>query len=196
MGRFAWSNRLTVEECRSLSIADLVTSGLFRYGSPQTRSFSLRGVDVAVTCLTPAVHATEWIWNGRFHEKAPSVGNRIRLSYEIRERTVDEEIGILSVPSPLKNRDPGSKRFYFKCPGLDGRACGRRVGKLYLPPGEDRFACRACHNLTYRSSKEHNKREDELRRMPPEALIRALESPDWNRRLLALRAARRFLRRA
>lgn len=194
MGRLPWSNRLTVEECRSLSIGDLVTSGLFRYESPQTRSFSSRGLDVAVTCLAPAVHAIEWIWNGRVHEKAPSVGNRIRLSYKIGGRTIDEEIGILSVPSPLRNRHPGSKRFYFKCPGLNG-SCGRRVGKLYLPPGEDRFACRVCHNLTYRSCKEHSKREDEFRRMPPEALTRALESADWNTRFLALRAARRLLRK-
>ncbi len=36
-----------------------------------------------------------------------------------------------------------------------GRRCGRRVGKLYLPPGEAYFACRECHQLTYQSQQEH-----------------------------------------
>lgn len=34
----------------------------------------------------------------------------------------------------------------FLCP-----LCGRRARKLYIPPGALRFACRSCHDLTYRS---------------------------------------------
>jgi hypothetical protein len=36
--------------------------------------------------------------------------------------------------------------------GFNGRECGRRVGKLYLPPRARDFGCRRCHNLIYRSS--------------------------------------------
>jgi hypothetical protein len=61
-----------------------------------------------------------------------------------------------------------------------------------LPPRECQFACRNCYNLTYRSTKEHNKRLDDFRRLPPEALTRALNSPDWNTRFLAFSAALRL----
>lgn len=45
----------------------------------------------------------------------------------------------------------GGARYWFLCPNS---ACGRRVGKLYLATGK--LACRKCHNLTYRSSKEYD----------------------------------------
>jgi hypothetical protein len=49
----------------------------------------------------------------------------------------------------------GGARWWFVCPfQLDGEACQRRVGKLYLPPGQSRFGCRRCHDLTYKSSQE------------------------------------------
>lgn len=44
----------------------------------------------------------------------------------------------------------GGVRWWFSCPH-----CGSRVAKLYLPPGESRFACRTCHGLTYRLRQEH-----------------------------------------
>jgi hypothetical protein len=54
--------------------------------------------------------------------------------------------------------------------------CGRRVGKLYLPQGENFFRCRHCYDLTYQSCKERDKRFDEFCRLSPDALSRALES--------------------
>jgi hypothetical protein len=36
------------------------------------------------------------------------------------------------------------RRWWFACPG-----CGRRAGKLYLPPDARRFGCRLCHRLAY-----------------------------------------------
>jgi hypothetical protein len=39
------------------------------------------------------------------------------------------------------------QRKWFACPGVDGRACGSRRMKLYLPPGEPGFACAACHGI-------------------------------------------------
>ena len=35
-------------------------------------------------------------------------------------------------------------RFWFACP-----RCGRRVGKLYVPPGRHKALCRHCHRLRY-----------------------------------------------
>ena len=35
-----------------------------------------------------------------------------------------------------------------------GRPCGRRCGKLYLPPGGTYFGCRVCYDLSYASQRE------------------------------------------
>ena len=52
----------------------------------------------------------------------------------------------------------GGERWCFLCPcGFDGDSCNRRVGKLYLPPGEDFFGCRHCHDLTYLGSQKSSK---------------------------------------
>src|SRR5437667_350708 len=63
-----------------------------------------------------------------------------------------------------------SGRWWGRCP------CGRRVGKLYLPAGATRFACRHCHGLTYTSCQEHDKRVDALRRNP-EVLAELVNNP-------------------
>ncbi len=47
----------------------------------------------------------------------------------------------------------------WRCPGNHG-VCGARVRYLYLPPGADRFLCRRCHRLTYRSRQEHRRRSE------------------------------------
>jgi hypothetical protein len=52
----------------------------------------------------------------------------------------------------------GGLRWWFLCPlGVNGRTCGRRVGKLYLPPGGRYFGCRHCYDLTYTSCQESRK---------------------------------------
>ena len=52
----------------------------------------------------------------------------------------------------------GGLRWWFICPlVLDGCPCGRRVGKLYLPPRGHYFGCRDCHALTYTSCQESGK---------------------------------------
>jgi hypothetical protein len=50
----------------------------------------------------------------------------------------------------------GNKRWWFICPlGMDGQACNRRVGILYLRGRY--FGCRHCHDLTYTSCQESHK---------------------------------------
>ncbi len=52
----------------------------------------------------------------------------------------------------------GGLRWWFVCPlVVKGVACGRRVGKLYLPPSGRYFGCRTCHDLTYTSCQESHK---------------------------------------
>lgn len=50
------------------------------------------------------------------------------------------------------------KRYWFLCPiGHYGDVCGRRVGVLYLPPGQREFGCRRCYDLTYKSCQNSRK---------------------------------------
>jgi hypothetical protein len=52
----------------------------------------------------------------------------------------------------------GGLRWWFLCPlTVNGYACSRRVGKLYLPPGSRYFGCRHCYALTYTSCQESRK---------------------------------------
>src|SRR5215472_4662672 len=53
-----------------------------------------------------------------------------------------------TMPKPFE-----SFRHWFKCP-----SCGRRSYKLYRPDPPSGFACRACHNLTYRSAQKQDAR--------------------------------------
>ena len=54
----------------------------------------------------------------------------------------------------------GGVRWWFLCTlTCDGRYCGRRVGKLYLPPGGRYYGCRHCYDLTYKSCQLSHKYE-------------------------------------
>jgi hypothetical protein len=59
----------------------------------------------------------------------------------------------------------GGSRWWFLCPlVVAGRACSRRVRKLYLPPGGRHFGCRHCYSLTYESCQTSDKRLSWFRR--------------------------------
>jgi hypothetical protein len=52
----------------------------------------------------------------------------------------------------------GGARWSLSCPlASEGECRGDRLLKLYLPPGERRFGCRKCHDLTYESSQQSGK---------------------------------------
>ena len=46
----------------------------------------------------------------------------------------------------------GATRWWFRCP-----KCAAKRSKLYLTLDKDRFLCRVCNNLTYRSCQESRK---------------------------------------
>jgi len=52
----------------------------------------------------------------------------------------------------------GGIRWWFSCPGPE---CGQRRASLYYSPGDNRFLCRDCLGLTYRSCQESH-RDDPL----------------------------------
>ena len=73
-------------------------------------------------------------------------------------------------------------RRWFCCP-----ACSRRMFKLYRSPSSNVFACRQCHNLTYRCVQQHDKRLDSLVKAPDWLLMDLMEHGECPWRLLAAR---------
>ncbi len=57
------------------------------------------------------------------------------------------KVGVTSTPCRF-----GNQRWWFICPSS---ACGRRVAKLYFPPGENQYLCRHCHGLSYEARQKH-----------------------------------------
>lgn len=135
----------TVEDCRSLDASrwtreKLLEDGAFRSGwwhwtdalTGEERASIGYEVNATRTELPPYV---------RLHYSLPRTGER--LDYKV----------------PLETTRPrlGGLRWWFVCPlVVNGRTCGRRVGKLYLPPGGRYFGCRHCYDLTYESAQTSN----------------------------------------
>ncbi len=98
----------------------------------------------------------------------------ITLQYRCRNH---EDIRI-PVRLQATSINSGGKRWWFTCPLIvDGVRCGRRAGKLYLPPGARYFGCRKCHDLTYRSSQEAHQRERLLATIQRQTGWRATSPP-------------------
>jgi hypothetical protein len=117
----------------------------------------------------------------------PSIEIGIRHSVSKMEgpKTIDMQISLNATRTSF-----GALRWWFICPILkNGNSCKRRVGKLYLPPGASSFGCRHCHDLTYRSVREHDRRVDFYKRNS-DALVAVLENPAVKLRqvILALKA--------
>jgi len=71
----------------------------------------------------------------------------------------------------------GGKRWWFICPlTKNGQYCGRRVRVLYQRPGCIYFRCRHCYDLTYLSIRAHDRRKDQLRKLPIEGLLAIIRS--------------------
>ncbi len=80
-----------------------------------------------------------------------------RLSYQVK---VKEDYKKYEYSVEIQHTEPnfGGKRYWFTCPLIvGGKACLKRVGKLYLPPGSVYFGCRECHDLVYLSSRESHR---------------------------------------
>jgi hypothetical protein len=161
------SKKTTVEVCKSLDANRWMREGILKPG----------------VCF---VGSWRWVYQGgRENSITFEVDARdpvlpsLRLSYTITRRG-DERGESLDYSVELTTTRPrfGGLRWWFVCPlVVNGQPCGRRVGKLYLPPGGRHFGCRHCHELTYTSCQTHDKRVDFLRKHPLE-LLRMEENLD------------------
>lgn len=122
------------EDCRSLDVNRLHREG----------------------CLEPG-RIGKWVWSRDGRETA-HIGYRAEegrfvLDYRVRHYGGEWEDIKQSTRLTYAPCKYGNKRPYFICPGVvNGRACGRRVGKLFS--GGRYFLCRHCYNVAYASQSE------------------------------------------
>lgn len=147
-GSTRWNNHIkkeTVEACKELSIFEL------------RRDRTLRENNHFVGTVT---------WTDSFLKKSDRIELEvctlgdpfIRFSYALNmfggsEKDFDYQFDLEKTSCNF-----GGSRWWIRC-GLttNDRYCGRRVGKVYLPPYGQYFGCRHCHNLTYKSVQERDK---------------------------------------
>jgi hypothetical protein len=159
-GRYRDSRKLTVEECLSLCIDQLIKAGLLKHQCGNIRCGEFEsGETYGFQYLLKPSDAPEYLYLYLF----------FTAWYGDRTQDLWEPITLEARPQQW-----GGVRYSFRC-----RDCIRRVRKVYMPPGRTNFACRACHNLTYRSVQEHDKWIDFFRRNPEvlDAAVRAGSRP-------------------
>jgi hypothetical protein len=178
MGRHRWTARFRVEECLALDVESVRRAGVFR--SAPGAVFTSSWIDATGGGLGSIEYSV-------VQNQPDCLAIRIRRQYARLEsslRFVDECLIQIASTRPRF----GGRRLWFMCPVLrDGKPCGKLAGRLYLPPGEEVFACRHCHNLTYRSVQTHDQRKYDLAR-DPTALGAALRSKDLRRAFLGVQA--------
>jgi hypothetical protein len=146
--------KTVVEECIRLDANYLTRNGILKANVQHTGdcrwvyesggSFSVRYDVNTLDFAAPSMRQSySWVWVAT--KKQESADYRVRLT------TTQPRFGGL--------------RWWFVCPAIIGECpCKRRLGKLYLPPGDRYFGCRHCHKLSYKSCQEHNKRGDTFSR--------------------------------
>lgn len=145
-GRWRNHRKRTVEECFFVDIDELCRDGLDQRGEASVfvkSNSGLRKKQVASVGYRFGVNA-----------KGDYV---LELHYSI-EREGKRENVVEAIPLQTTSPHFGGLRWWFTCPlVVNGTACLRRVGKLYMPPDCLYFGCRHCYELTYRSCQESHK---------------------------------------
>ena len=148
-GRWSGSaKRTSVKECLRLTVDDLRGSGIiagktdeaqFSWSTSETED-DIASVRACVTSRTAS-------------EVIVSLKYSVTLDNESRE--VEEKIHVVNA------NQAGSGKWYILCPAVAGEEpCDQRAEVLYLPPGQEYFACRRCHNLSYSEAPGKGQAED------------------------------------
>jgi hypothetical protein len=145
-GRWKYhEKKRTTEECWALDVGALPRDLL----DGETAAGVLRAL--RLDGRTSGLHVR---WTLQLGGETPVLTLSYRTCRRAEGRELTERVCLLATKPHF-----GGVRWWFACPfSSQGRErCGRRVGKLYLPPGELRFGCRRCYVLTYRSSQESHR---------------------------------------
>lgn len=142
MARWYFDKKDTVEDCRTVSIAFLKKHDYFcGYRCGTITWTNWQGEQTASIGMTVGTRDGEDYARFQYTHTRRSTGEKTKCDYKVR---------LVTTPCHL-----GGVRWWFICPlTTKGHYCGRRVGKLYLPPGGMYYGCRHCYNLSYESRNE------------------------------------------
>jgi hypothetical protein len=146
-----YDSKSTVEEYHELPIGRFV---------PALRKITTGTREWDIVPISWSVHGRKTASILVFVEKLRDRWPTLRLqytstSYRDGSQKHDYHVFVTTTSSNL----PGNtgQRWWFICPlVVNGRACRRRVAKLY---GGELFGCRHCHDLTYQSTRESHELE-------------------------------------
>jgi hypothetical protein len=149
MGRRPWSSRLTVEACPiHLCATRFRRLGIFWFSLGYSGTITWSYDDRPIGALRYQVIADGETGRALFFPP-----QHLNFDQRLRMSSSGQTIHF-TVTRPHR----GGVRYWFRC------ECGRRSGRLYLGDYQVGFRCRICYDLTYRSSQEHCKRLDALKR--------------------------------
>jgi hypothetical protein len=155
---FHWwrpAKKAVVEDCCDLDANRWVRQGILRAGVRQSGGW--RWTDAATGEVRASI--------GYEVETTEPDDPRVWLAYTATRDGVAEPLWY-AVQLQRTRVHGGGLRWWFTCPlVVNHRPCGRRVGKLYLPPTGRYFGCRHCYDLTYTSCQEAHSGDAFFRRM-------------------------------
>jgi hypothetical protein len=74
-------------------------------------------------------------------QRDPSGRPELALVFHVKRGSNRPHLAKQTLPLVSTRPRYGGHRWWLRC------VCGRRVAKLYLPPGSTEFLCRECHQL-------------------------------------------------
>jgi hypothetical protein len=149
------TKKTVVEDCLSLDANRWTREGILRAGIQRSGTWQWKYSDGHTSWIEYEVRTLDMGW--------PTV----RLAYGWpNKETGQRETADYRVDLTTTRPRFGGLRFWFVCPlVVGGRPCGRRAGKLYLPPWGRYFGCRRCYDLSYTSAQESRKYDGLWRRL-------------------------------
>lgn len=168
---------MTVEQCLPLTVASFRSARIWEWPSDTTGTSSWT--------------TSQGLSLGKIEYAVQNDANGLAIYIRRQYARLDSEFRLLEeslIPITTTRPRLGGKRHWVKCPMVhDAQLCGRRVGRLYLPPNATVFGCRHCYNLTYQSAREHDQRKANLARDSKE-LLTSLRSANPKRFMRGLAA--------
>ena len=152
MGRWSYSSRWTVEECKTITTIFLNEHNYFdssvRWGG---MNWNRNGEETGSIGFVVSMEEGDEYIRFQYTQTDRNTAKKAKLDYKV---------WLTWTPCYF-----GGRRWWFICPLIiKGRACNRRVGSLHLGNGKY-FGCRHCYNLTYRSSQESHQYDSLFRKM-------------------------------
>jgi hypothetical protein len=138
------STRTSVEQCRVLDASRWTREGLLRIGTVQSGLWQWTDADTGQ--VRSSIGFLVDTFSGR-----PSL--RLTYTFTNTGERVDYNVKLQATRPNF-----GGLRWWFICPLLvNGKPCGRRVQKLFMPSRGRYYGCRHCHDLTYTSRRQDAK---------------------------------------